>query len=606
MRKEHLWPILALTAIFIWCLRPIEGFDIWFYIEYGRLVVEEMTIPWSESFLGTTDTYAFHRHANHSWLAYAVCYLAYKFGQLGGLVLLKSLLFTTTAGVTYYNCRLSGLSASWSSLLVMLGVWSVRSRFLLRSVLFTDLLLALLLLFLLRSQQREDGRFSLWGLATLMALWSNTHQGVLAGCFLLFWWLLTRKFCWKFRLQALFVAGFSTLIRPYGWWFPHFFLEHFGNTTAVQDVMEWAPLSFPYMVTHLGPLILLYLVSVPWAAKVHKASLGNAFIALLFLVLALRSQRAVGEILPVVVPLLAGYISCLSPSRKLLVPAIAGICIFFYTGGPNIPNGGLFRLDPKYPRGLVQALPEDHGQIFNSYEFGNFLIFQEKRPFIHGITALYAEPLVTDFQAALNRGPKREELFEQFQVEEVMLHHPTAVDSTELLVEDLFASSDWHLWWWDDSGYLFRRAEGQDLKAVRPWNRKQPWTDPEAAKAQLDQMLEREPSGLALTLRAQLHSADGEDDKALALVKRALEITPYRYEAVLLHGTISFKMGNLESAERLLLLARKIAPNSPVTHFNLALLYLNTNRPSEATQELQEVLKIEPDFQQAKDLLRRL
>ena len=145
MKRDDLWIAVGLAILFLWSLMPLQGFDIWFYLEYGRQVVDGHTIPWSESFLGSTQSLAFGRHANHAWLSYSVCYLFYKFGGISALVFLRSLLIASTAAVTYANCRQFGLEKSWSAVLVVLGVWTIRGRFLLRSVLFTDLLMAILL-----------------------------------------------------------------------------------------------------------------------------------------------------------------------------------------------------------------------------------------------------------------------------------------------------------------------------------------------------------------------------------------------------------------------------------------------------------------------------
>ena len=232
-------------------------------------------------------------------------------------------------------------------------------------------------------------------------------------------------------------------------------------------------------------------------------------------------------------------------------------------------------------------------------------MFRGKRPFIHGITSLFREQLVLDFNAILNRGPKREELLETFQVEEALLHHPTELDSTEQLVQDLFDSPDWYLWWWDDSGYLFRKTPGRDLKAIRPWVVGERWSDAEAAKEQLEEMLQQKPSALALTYRAQLHQQEGQSEDALKLLDEALQLSPYSYQALLLKGSLNFQKGDFDSSEEALTLAARVAPQSPIVHFNLALLYLKTERTDQARKELRRVLELDPEFQQAKVLLRK-
>jgi tetratricopeptide (TPR) repeat protein len=592
--------------IFFWTLMPIQGFDIWFYLEVGRQVIEEFRIPWSESYLGTTDVFGFHRHANHAWLSYTICYLFYKFAGLQGLIALRSLLITATAAFTYLNCRQFELAKSWSSVLVVLvvlGVWTVRSRFLLRSVLFTDLLLAVLLCLLIRYQRQGcEKPFPYLALGLLFTVWTNTHQGVVVGCVCLFIWLLTRPIPWKTRFRALGVAGLSCFIRPYGWWYPLFFTETFGNSAAMSNVLEWAPLSLYSATTVLGPLILVILVSTGFSARKEGVPWGNLVLGFAFLFLAVRSQRAVGEVLPVVVPMAASFLALMKPNKKLLAPSILALCGMLYYGWLGTAPGRLARLNPMYPEGLIQELGEDHGQIFNSYEFGNYLVFRGKKPFIHGITGLFREQLVLDFNSVLNNGPKRDPLLERFEVEEVMIHHPTEVDSTEQLLLELFESPEWNLHWWDDSGYLFRKGKGDNLTAIMPWS-DVPWKDSEAAKAQLEVMLSRRPSALAEYFRGNLYAADGDAEMALVHYQKSLQLKPNSYQTLIAHGSTAFQLGNMNEAQSSLEQAAKIAPSSAIAHFNLALLYLRQERYKKAKDQLETVLELDPDFPRAQELL---
>ena len=604
LQHNDLWLWLSLLAVFLWTLIPIQGFDIWFYLEVGRQIVEDHHIPWSDSYLGTTDIYAFGRHANHAWISHAIFYLFYKGFGLPGLIGLRSLLITSTAFVTYLNCRLVSLSRPWSAVLILLGVFTMRSRFLLRSVLFTDLLLAVLLFILLRFASSDGTKFPYLKICALFVFWTNTHQGVSVGGICLFLWLISRSMSWKVRFSALIIGGASTLVRPYGWWYPWFFTEHFNNTAAVHGVLEWTPLGPEQIMKLLGPLLLvtalcvggvLYRKTVPW---------GDLLFGLAFLLLALRSQRAVGELLPVFTPTLALLLARLSPSRRLLLPSLLCLSGLYYAGWLGIPWSRLAKLDPKYPEGLIAELPADHGQIFNSYEFGSYLIFRRKAPFIHGTTALFQEQLVLDFHKILNGGPERSSLLERFKVSEVMIHHPTANDSTDGFLKFLVEQPDWHLHWWDDSGYYFRKGESHDLKAVRPWE-KTPWDDPNLAISELNFMLERRPSGLAYYLRGQLRLDKKEYQKALDDLERSLSLTPDYYPALLAAGTTSFRLKDFSRAEKLLKQAVRVNPTA-IAQFNLGLLLVQLNRTDEARSHLERALEAQPDFTPARNLLQQI
>lgn len=609
---NKLWPIFGMLVVFFWTLVPIQGFDIWFYIEYGRRIFQEGYIPWSDSFLGTTDVLAFHRHGNHAWIAYAISYLAYKAGGIAGVVALMASLFTAIAGVTYLNCRLFGLRRSWATLLTLLGIWTVRSRFLMRSNLFTDLLLGVLLYVLAKSYQDKEKPFPFGKLALIFVLWTNTHQGVPTGVVFLGCWMLARVYPWKTRISAVALSVACCFVRPHGLWFPRFYLEHFGNTHAVERVVEWAPLPWHSVVTQLGPLLLLWLAGLVFGTKdsqdngERRIALTNAAIAALYLLVAIRSLRGVSEVMPVCVPLIGSLLSRRQPCRKWLPLFTAALAILFYTGWMGALPPRLTSLLPKYPEGLLEELPAHHGQIFNSYEFGNYLVFRRQAPFVHGITALFKEELLLDAKDILNRTPRRQELLEKYQVQEIMLHQPTNEDATEMLVEDLFADPDWHLWWWDDSGLLFRKDPGRDLKAVKPWEPNSPWTDREAAKKQLDEMLAHRPSALALYYRGKIYAEEGQKAEALASYERSLSMVDDAYDTLLAYGALAFQMGQLDKAERSLCKAVEAAPDSPVAHFNLAILYLKTSRPGKAKGQLQKTVELDPKFRQAQELLNQL
>lgn len=598
---------LGLTVLFAWTLMPIQEFDVWFYLQIGKEVLEEGRIPWAESYLGTTDVYAYHRHANTFWLSSTLVFLFYKLGGMAGLVFCRSLLLTAITGVTYLNCRLLGLEPRWSLLLSALGLWTARSRFLLRSVLFSDLFLALLLTLLIVYERSRDKGFPYLKLAVLMAVWSNSHQGVVVALAALGTWLLTRTVDWPTRVKAVLVAGLALLIRPYGWWFPAFFWETFGNTSAIAGVAEWEPLSPYNMVIHLGPLLLLMAVVSLRSVGEREFPWGNLIVAGVFVLFALQSQRLVGELLPVAIPMLASMLVYKQPPEKLRAGFLLVLVTLFSLTWMGEPSR-LTELKPKYPAGLVAELPAEHGQLFNSYEFGNYLVFREKKPFIHGITALYREQLVLDFQDVLNPSERRWQILDQFEVEVAMLHHPTEVDATEDLVKTLFTSEDWSLHWWDDAGYLFVKGGSRDLRAVIPWEAR-PWLDPAAAAQQLDAMLAHRPSALALNLRGQLALELGDPQGALNFVNQALALEPNFYPALITRGSLLFQGGQVKESRRTLERAVAANPKAAIARFNLALALLAESDSwlarRRARYQLQKALELKPELERAQQLLQQ-
>ena len=88
-------------------------------------------------------------------------------------------------------------------------------------------------------------------------------------------------------------------------------------------------------------------------------------------------------------------------------------------------------------------------------------------------------------------------------------------------------------------------------------------------------------------------------------------LQPKSVNAHLLYGTVLRHEGSYENAEKALLIAKNLSKEFPVAaiHWQLALLYNRVGRNSEAIDELQTYLKIQPDAEnkkEIKDLITKL
>ena len=85
-----------------------------------------------------------------------------------------------------------------------------------------------------------------------------------------------------------------------------------------------------------------------------------------------------------------------------------------------------------------------------------------------------------------------------------------------------------------------------------------------------------------------------------------LRTTPNEAAALNLLGTIRAQQGKLDEAESLLTRAAKIDPTFVPVHMNLAFLYVLKNVPEKTISELKEVVKLEPNNNEANYKLARL
>ena len=66
-------------------------------------------------------------------------------------------------------------------------------------------------------------------------------------------------------------------------------------------------------------------------------------------------------------------------------------------------------------------------------------------------------------------------------------------------------------------------------------------------------------------------------------------------------GYAQHEAARIADAERMLLRARTLAPDDPLVHFRLALLFVDTGRPEDAVAALDEALRLQPDNARARN-----
>ena len=613
----------VLGMIFLWTLAPLQGYDFWWNLAVGRDIVEGKGIPWEQSYLGTTSVYGFDAYANLAWLGSLLFFIWFKFGGILGLVFLRSFLLAGLGGLTYLNCRLAGLAHFSACIWMSFGVWAIRSRFLLRTYLLTDVCLALLVsLLLLRWRKRIEGKRLALGLSLLFCIWSNSHPGYIAGFILLGIWLITLSVPAKEGMLCCLVAFLATLVRPHGLSYLQFFYDHFANPTSVTGVLEWSPLDWRAALANHGVFVFIgismALFGLSRSIRTKQAHPPWSFllICLAFTMVSFRSQRSVAEILPIVTPLCASYFPKFKWSK--LTKIWAGVFIISLFGWVFhwFPHSELVKTTARYPVALSELVKKEGGQVFNSYEFGNYLSFAEVPPFVHGLTGLYEEDLLRDFLTVLNRKQERDPILDRFKVRHLLLHYPTEVDAHQGFVRDLFDSPDWRLVAWDDAAILFSRAEGlTGLRSVRPWDNPS-WTNPQEAKQELLSLVETHPSARAYVYLSELAIAEQSWVRAQTFGQKALQISPNDPRAWTSLVRTSAILGDLQTTLKGTEILVNLTPMVAPVHFNRALALLARSGTENGMRArwsrwlakcaLKNCLEIDPEFRPALTKLAEL
>ena len=102
---------------------------------------------------------------------------------------------------------------------------------------------------------------------------------------------------------------------------------------------------------------------------------------------------------------------------------------------------------------------------------------------------------------------------------------------------------------------------------------------------------------------AYLYLKKGQGDKAIAKLKEAISYQKYEKSMVPLYvdlGKLYLQAKRYKLAEVAFGNALKIAPDFISAHYGLAIAYLQQNKQTEALEELQRVIEVAPDSQEAK------
>jgi tetratricopeptide (TPR) repeat protein len=128
---------------------------------------------------------------------------------------------------------------------------------------------------------------------------------------------------------------------------------------------------------------------------------------------------------------------------------------------------------------------------------------------------------------------------------------------------------------------------------------------PNEAIALIRHALRIRPDAARYSIYAEALRRKGQTNEAIAAYREALRQDD-RYPAALANLAVMLaEHGRLDEAIRLARRAVEAEPHSPQNRFNLALMYLNSNQPALAREQLEVVLRLDPNHAGAQELLNR-
>ncbi len=420
--------LLAACAVFLLGLFSTEMSDpdAWWHLATGRYMVTQHRLPVPDPFAWTTaaaaPAYAGEEavrrfNLTHEWLAQAVWYGIEAAGGFGAVVLWKALLLAALCGLTGFvawrrtGSRVWGIAAALGA--AALAVEFAHDRPSILSYVFTAAFIAIL-----------EERRRLWLLPLLAVVWANCHGGFFLG------WIVCGAYAAEAlvrkaadRRRVLVACGVAVLVSGIN---PNGFaalttVAQYRRSPMQASLIEWSRADLwgpPYAFD-----VLLYGAAAAMALAWRRVRIADWLLFAAFAgaaLVAFRNEMLVGLLAPV---LIASY----APKRwtrwieDRRVP-YAAAAVLMMAAIWQTARGNFFQLRAGewwYPSGAARFLSEHQidARLFNTYEYGGYLIWQGRPVFIDG--RALSESLFEDYRKVLGApagDPVRDQVLARYGV----------------------------------------------------------------------------------------------------------------------------------------------------------------------------------------------
>lgn len=264
MKSTGTWPkwlpwllgALVLFQIVVVCTSPFKDGDIFFHMVYGRTAFDEKTLISDHSLYTWTATS--NETLYCAWIAQIFFYLLHSWGGFAFLFAFKYLLALIFIGLLLHIAKLTGLlklPMTWVFCIVGLSL-SAHSGVVLKPEAFSFLGIVLFCYIWIRIRLSEkQSSYISYFYPLLLAIWVNSHGGVIFGASFLFLVWLGEQINARFSpaealprgtLRHLFIACLLSIgalfVNPYGAAYPIFLAEGTlgANVEELKTVSDYA------------------------------------------------------------------------------------------------------------------------------------------------------------------------------------------------------------------------------------------------------------------------------------------------------------------------------------------------------------------------------
>lgn len=490
LSTQNLLIAVTFVAIFTMAVRVPADSDTWWHLRSGQYIVQNQTIPTADPF---SHTRADQLWIDHGWLAQIFWYGLYALGGWGAMGLALAVLVTIAFWFVWRQIEANVFVAAFSMILgaiVSSVVWAARPQLI-------SLVLTAAVAFLLDRFKRRQGSLLPW-LPLVMLLWANIHGGFAIGFMLMLAYLsgelvnhLTKHqgdpvASWSRLKYLLVVMGISlavVVINPHTWRMWLYPFQTVGIGVLREFIQEWQSPNFH--LSYVQPFALMVvLVIVAMARAGRQADWSDLALVVLWTGWALFAARNVAIFGLVVTPILARYADLAwtqqwqawgytrvpfsnqgrypkLSQRFLLNWILLGLIIIaalIKIVIPLTPKANLKAEQDSLPFEAVEFIRQEQppGPIFNSYNWGGYLIFKlwpDYPVYIDGRTDLYDDTFIRRYLRVMVADADWEQSLDEDGINLVI------VESNSTLAKFLKLNSSWVESYRDDKAVVFSRRE---------------------------------------------------------------------------------------------------------------------------------------------------
>jgi hypothetical protein len=455
--------LVALAAA--WASRPLTHDDLFAHLRTGEWIAAHRTVP-------TTDPFSFTRPGarwvSHEWAFSLLAWWWWLLTGYAGLIAARvALVLAIGAAVAWRMTAEAGpgtpRSVPWIAGLLGLALWALQAELILRAALFSELFLALTLVFITRYHQ-TGGRRPLLAIVALFFLWGNVHSGVIFGLYVLGLFALEGAFRTRRPLPwlaTLGAAAAASLINPNGievWLYPFKLSRILFASGIAWDLGHFAAADPRSNSAFLLLAVLLLAGLLPlerWRdwRDWREVSLAEAVGIVTFLALSFRSPRFLFHFAILALPVLYKLHArrAWSPGMRRIGTASVVAVLALAAGSDQLRHPRRL-VAPQLPEGAVRFLAGQgiDGRLFNHQNFGGYLLWRRRQPiFWDGRNDVFA-PLVGEVTTT-----PFPEIVARYGVEGLLITEREASDLAPEIPER------WGLVYWDDDSAIYLKRDGR-------------------------------------------------------------------------------------------------------------------------------------------------